>query len=346
MCQLAAYVGDRPIAPLLLRAIELQEPYLGAHASGLGVIDNGEIRVEKDTGYVAKVRETTNIESLEGTTGIAHSRHNSTAIGDKRYNTKRMAHPFVDCTETLCLMHNGGISNYKEHWERLQKEHVFTSYEADLGSITDSEVAVHMLEDTVNEGMSIEAGLRWIAPQLTGSFLLACMSTKQPETIWIANWYQPCVVAVGEDESLFCSSHIGLSEVRDELDSVFEPPKNSLIKLTRGRVEVTPLDTLRRVPDLKLDANELGRLILHVLKRKGEVDFDALRYELYPDGWARAFGIEAEQFKDLRRKGVRIINPYIETLDMLISEGKIRRHIDRRLEAGVERLPRFAYSLA
>lgn len=346
MCQLAAYVGDRPIAPLLLRAIELQEPYFGAHASGLGVIDGGELRVEKDTGYVARVSETTAIESLEGTTGIAHSRYNSTARDDPRYNTRRMSHPFVDCTGTLCLMHNGGIANYKEHWQRLRKQHAFASYEAELDAITDSEVAVHMLEDAVKEGMSVEEGLRWMAPQLKGSFLLACISTDEPETVWIANWYQPCVVAAGEDEAMFCSSHIGFSEVRDDLDRVFEPPKNSLLKLTRGRVEVMPLDPGRRVPQLKLDRNEAGRQIVEVLRRKGEVDFRVLVYELNPDGWARSFGIMPEEWQELRKKGVSIVNPYIETLDMLIAEGTIRRRIDRRLEGGVDGTPRFAYSLA
>jgi len=346
MCQLAAYVGDRPIAPLLLRAIELQEPYFGAHASGLGVVEDGRLRVEKDIGYVARVRDKTNIEALEGTTGIAHSRYNGTSITDPRFNTKRMAHPFVDCTGTICLMHNGIIHNWREHWERLRKEHPFASYEAEVDAITDSEITIHMLEDAVKKGMSIDEGLRLVAPQLSGSFLLACISTEQPETVWIANWYQPCVVAVGEDEALFCSSHIGLSEVRDELDRVFEPPKNSLVKLTRGRVEVSPLDASRRVPDMKLDMNDLGRSIIEILKRMGDVDFDALQNELPPDGWAQAYGIEPDEFRDAIRKGVDIVNPYIKTLDMLIDEGKIRRHVDRRLEAGVEGLPRFAYSLA
>jgi glucosamine 6-phosphate synthetase-like amidotransferase/phosphosugar isomerase protein len=103
MCQLAAYVGDRPIAPLLLRAIELQEPYFGAHASGLGVIDNGMFRIEKDKGYVERVRKTTPIESLEGTTGMAHSRYNSRARDDPKYNTRRMQGASALCTTAASL---------------------------------------------------------------------------------------------------------------------------------------------------------------------------------------------------------------------------------------------------
>jgi len=47
MCPLAAYVGDRPIAPLLLGALEHQEPYLGASATGMAALDKvGKILLE------------------------------------------------------------------------------------------------------------------------------------------------------------------------------------------------------------------------------------------------------------------------------------------------------------
>ncbi len=345
MCQLAAYVGERPIAPLLLRAIELQEPYYGAHASGLGVIDDGVLRVEKDFGHVARVRSTTAIASLGGTTGIAHSRYNSKARDDPRYNTKEMAHPFVDDTETIALMHNGGIANYKEHWERLKGNHAFRSYSAEVDDITDSEVAVHMLGDALKGGMTVEEGLRSLAKRFTGSFLLGVITSEQPETVWIANWHQPCVVAVGDDEAMFCSSHIGFHEVRAELDRVFEPPKNSIMKLTRGRVEVTPLDPDRRVPNLRLDRNELARLILDILKRTGELDFRRIAQALGPEGWAQAYCIPVDQYREIRRAGVSIVNPYIEVVDMMLADGLIRERVDLRSEGGVPDTPRFSYAL-
>ncbi|MCW4036939.1 MAG: hypothetical protein NWE75_07070 [Candidatus Bathyarchaeota archaeon] len=345
MCQLAAYVGDRKITPLILRAIEHQEPYYGALASGLGVIDDGIMKVEKDFGHVARVRSTTAIESLEGTTGIAHSRYNSTARDDPRYNTRGMAHPFVDDTGSLALIHNGGIGNYKEHWERLRGNHAFSSYSAEVDAITDSEVAVHMLSDALKGGMTVEKGLKSLAKRLTGSFLFGVITTEQPETVWIANWHQPCVVAVGDDEAMFCSSHIGFHDVGTGLDRVFEPPKNSIMKLTRGRVEVTPLDPDRRVPNLRLDKNELARLILDILKRTGELDFRRIAQALRPEGWAQAYGISVDQYKEIRKAGVSIVNPYIEVVDMMLAEGLIRERVDLRSEGGVPDTPRFSYSL-
>jgi hypothetical protein len=172
------------------------------------------------------------------------------------------------------------------------------------------------------------------------------MSLEDPEVVWIANWHQPCAVAVGENEAMFCSSLIGFSEVRGEFDRIFEPPKNSILKLTRGSVEVKPLDPGRRVPNLKLNMNELSRLIVDVLRKKGELDFWVLRNELNPDGWAYAYGIPSEEWTGFRKNGVSIVNPYIRTLDMLLAEGKIYRRVDLRPEGGIEGTPRFSYSLA
>jgi hypothetical protein len=333
MCHLAGYVGDRPMTPLLLRAIELQEPYSAGHASGLAVIDDGA------------VRSTTEIESLEGTTGIAHSRYSLRLIRDPRYNTREMAHPFIDDTGTIALMHNGDLGNYRELWNELKGAHNFRSYSAEVDGITDSEVTVHMLSDRIAEGMTMEEGLRSVASQIKGTFLLACITTTQPETIWIANWHQRCVVAVGENEAMFSSSPIGFHDVRDELGRIFEPPKNSLLKLTRKGVEVMPLDPSHRAPQLELDKNELGAHILDLLRRKSELDYKVLERHLNENGLAQALGISQEKWEEYRRAGVTVVNPYIKTLDTLIARGEIRERVDLRPEGGIPDTPRYSYSL-
>jgi len=345
MCQLAAYVGDGPLASLLLRAIELQEAYFGGHASGLGVVDKGVIRIEKDIGPVERVRRTTAIESLKGSVGIAHSRFGY-GFYDPRYNTRRMAHPFLDCTGRIALMHNGVLNNYKELWEELRGRHTFTSYEAEVENITDSEAAVHLLEEALAEGLSMEEALRRVASRLRGSFLLACIWAEEPEAVWIANWHQPCVIAVGFGEAMFCSTPIGFEHVKDRFHHFFTPPKNSIIKLERGRATVMPLDPERRTPELRLDGELLKELIVEVLRREGEVDVRELWYKLFPEGWARVLGLSEEEAERLiRGEGITIGNPYFEVLDSLVEEGRIRRRVDRRLEAGVEGVPRFAYAI-
>jgi len=346
MCQLAAYVGDRPIAPLLLRALELQEPLYAGHATGLGVIDDGALRVVKDSGPVARVRHATDIGSLEGTTGIAHSRYNARARDDPKYNAPEMAHPFLNDDGSLALMHNGTIYNYREHWERLREAHPFKSYVEEIDAITDSEIAVHMISDALAEGRSMEAAFRQVTPRLTGGFLLAAITPDEPETVWIANWFQPCVVAVGDDEAMFCSAPIGFHDICHEMDRIFEPPRNSILKLTRGKVEITTMDPGRRLYDWKMDEGRAADVILRTVKKEEEVDVQKLSDILRPDGWAEAFGVSPESFRKAYRQGFRHVNEYFGFMDKLVAAGFLKEKIDLRTEGGYPETPRLSYSLA
>lgn len=345
MCQLVAYIGDRPIAPLLLKAMELQEPYLGGHATGMAVLDKGRLVVEKGPGHVAKAKKTTGITRLEGTTGIGHSRHSSLAESDPRFDTAAMAHPFTNDERTIALMHNGNIYNYKEHWARLRERHVFKSYNPDVDAITDSEVAVHLVSDAVAEGGSLEEALKEVMPKLQGQVLLCLISEDETETVYVANRHQPCYVGVGDDEVMWCSSRVGFESIGEELKRVYQPPKNSLLKLTRGKAETQPLEPDWEVPDLKIDKPLLKEFILKIVS-VGEIDFVNLRGALNYNCWAKVFDIPQEKWTQMRRGGVDIVNPLIETLDELIEAGRIRQRIDPRLEGCTPNTPRFAYSMA
>lgn len=344
-CQLVAYIGDRPMAPLLLNALEYQEAYYGGHATGLGVLKEDYIDVVKAPGHVAHVKKTTDISKLVGTTGFGHSRYNSDAKDDARYNLTEMGHPFFSEDKNIALMHNGGIFNYKEHWARLKEKHTFRSYNPEVHAICDSEVAALMLGDYVKEGITIPDALKKMASQYTGSFLLAAMSPDQPEKIWIVNWYQPCFLAIGNNEVMFVSSKAGLNDVKAEMTQIFEPPKNSLIELSRGKVKISPMDPNRKVPEINLDKNELGNQFMNVLREKGRTDFREAFYAMNPNGWSKALGISTREWGALRRAGVSLVNPYIDAVEVLKHEGKIIESIDRRTEGGVDGCPRFSYVL-
>ena len=346
MCQLAAYVGDRPIAPLLLRAIEHQEAYIGGYATGLGVIDDGTLKVEKDVGHVRRVISSTKIAGLKGTTGICHSRHTSKAKDRPDLNTRAMAHPFLDGTGTLALMHNGNIHGYRELWEGLRERHEFSSYSEEADDLTDSEVAVHMLRDYLDEGPSMEEGLRKLAQNIRGEFLFGVISSEHPETIWIANWHNPCVVALGDDEAMFCSSPLGFYDVRDEFDEIFTPPRNSIIKLTRGRAEITTMDPKRKTPQLRLNRNVLAKNVLRALEKTKRLEIRKIKRILHPEGWAEALGLSAETWTKYRRDGILFNNEYFDILDMMVADGVLLEKISLVSEAGIPDIPKFFYSLA
>lgn len=343
MCQLAAYVGSRDATPILLESLRLQEGYLGAHAIGLATVHGGRIHLVKDNGPVDEVTAKTRIASLRGSTGIAHSRHSAAALKDSRCNRAKNAHPWLTGDGSTALMHNGVITNYEEHWRRLEKNHVFQSLVEELNYITDSEVAIHMLNDEMKEGKNLADALRSTANRLTGMVLLGAVTINEPNTVYIANWNQPCYLGVGDGESMFASSRVGFSHLKDAFN-VFRAPSNSLIKLTPGDAQITKLDTQRSFPDLNLDIAVFEGHVKRLLGEKGELDSYDLLIPLLRKGYGESYGIETDRWRELVRLGYGDSNDLFEPLEQLARWSGIRRHVKHRVEGGVT-VPRVMWSL-
>jgi len=346
MCQLAAYTGRRPVAPLLLDALEYQEPLYGGHATGIAAINGGKLTVVKGAGPVAHVMKTKpNITKVKGTCAIAHSRYSDNARDNPDYNLDENAHPFTSDDGKLALMHNGNITNYRDLWKELEKTHKFKSYSQKVDDITDSEVAVHMLGDALATGKNMVQAFQAIAPKLEGFFLLAAIHTDEPETITICNWHQPCYLALGENEAMFTSSRRGLRDMATYMDRVYQPPKNSVIRLTRTTLETHTMDPDRNVPQLHMNPFQARRMILETLREEGRKDIRQLYYELHPEGWASVHGVLSNEWMTWRKTGVYTMNPYFELLEHMTEDEDIDETTDPRTEGGIENVPRFSYVL-
>ena len=343
-CQLAAYIGDKHLSSLLLNSLKIQEPLYGGHATGMGVLNGDKIDIIKAAGPVDHVKKTTKIGKLKGTCAIAHSRYSDLAKDVNGYNLDEMAHPYISDDGKIALMHNGVITNYKDHWKALEKAHTFRSYGEKVNDITDSEVAVHMLSDAYNGGMSMVEAFQHIVPKLTGMFLLAAINVDDPDTVYICNWYQPCYVAIGKDEVMFSSSRRGLRDV--DMGRVFQPPKNSVIKLTRSGVEINVMDPSRDAPRVIINEFKAKRMIRNTLREKGRMDVRNLFHIHNPDGWAEVYGVTSNEFKAHRAAGVYVMNPYFELLESMVADGIIEESIDPRPEGGFENVSRYSYVLS
>ena len=343
-CQLAAYVGEDHLSSLLLRSLELQEPYDGGHATGMAALSGDGINLVKAAGPVSHVRTRTRIGEIDGTCGIAHSRYSKRARDIGGYNLDRMAHPYLSDDGKIALMHNGTITNYGTLWRTLEADHTFRSYGRKVDDITDSEVAVHMLSDAYDSGMTMVEAFRHIAPKIAGMFLLAAIHVDHPNTLYICNWYQPCYLALGKNEAMFASSRRGL--IGANSDRVFQPPKNSIITLKKTGVEIHAMDGRRQVPCMTMRESLAEGLIRNMLKERARLDVRELFDALNPDGWAEAFSMSVDEWLGHRAAGICVMNPYYELLETMVADGIIEESIDLRTEGGFENVPRYSYVLA
>lgn len=280
--------------------------------------------------------------SLTGAAGIAHSRYSLDVLKGPGYNTAAKAHPWPTPGGGAALMHNGIINNYRMHWDALKEDYAFTSYSPETGDITDSEVAVYLLDRKLKQGMSLPDALRETANGLTGMVLLVVLSSDEPETVYIANWMQACTLGKGDGETIFTSSRLGLASHWDEFD-VFSAPRNSLVRLTRDRIEVKKLDPDRKAPDPRLDEEALLGHSLRVLRERGELDSVGLLLALAQGGWDEVFGLDRESWLSLYRMGWGDQNQVMEPLAEMAEKGLIGRKVRPSVEGGVT-VPRVLWS--
>jgi glucosamine--fructose-6-phosphate aminotransferase (isomerizing) len=97
MCGIVGYTGKRRAIFILLEALERLE-YRGYDSSGVALLEDGRIFVDKKVGKIRELIKSLWGKELNATTGIGHTRW-ATHGGVCELN----AHPHTDRSRTFCL---------------------------------------------------------------------------------------------------------------------------------------------------------------------------------------------------------------------------------------------------
>src|SRR5213594_3803381 len=193
MCGIVGYTGPRQAAPLLLEGLRRLE-YRGYDSAGIALVDAGRIEVHKAPGKIGVLEKQLGHSLPAGHTGIAHTRW-ATHGAPNTVN----AHPHTDCGGTLALIHNGIIENAGTLRTALGKRgHVFRSE-------TDTEVLAHLIEELLAGAGSLVEAVAGALHQVEGTYGIAVVSTREPETIVAARRGSPLLVAIGAGENFVAS---------------------------------------------------------------------------------------------------------------------------------------------
>src|SRR4030043_451293 len=184
-------------APVIHAALKRLE-YRGYDSVGIATIDNGELHVKKDQGKIDDVHKILNLDDLPGNVGVGHTRW-ATHGAPLKVN----AHPHLDRSGQIAVVHNGIIENFSELKLELENRgHIFRSK-------TDTEVVAHLIEENLKEkpSLSLADAVREAVKKLEGSYALAVISAKEPDKIICARNESPLVLGVGEN-AVYCASDI------------------------------------------------------------------------------------------------------------------------------------------
>ena len=194
MCGIVGYIGERDSVPIILDALARLE-YRGYDSAGIAVIEGkGDLTGSKAEGKLSRLAERLrNGEALHGTVGLGHTRWATHG----RPNDAN-AHPHMDCSGRIAVVHNGIIENYASLRTKLiELGHVFRSE-------TDTEVLAHLIE-MHNDG-DLEVALRKTLADVRGAYALGVISSEDPgRLIFARNGASPLVIGIGEGEMYVAS---------------------------------------------------------------------------------------------------------------------------------------------
>jgi glucosamine--fructose-6-phosphate aminotransferase (isomerizing) len=193
MCGIVGYTGKRAAAGLVLDGLKRLE-YRGYDSAGLAVVSGGRLEIVKAAGKIGVLERELGATPPVGHTAIAHTRWATHGAP-----TTVNAHPHSDCGGTLALVHNGIIENAGALRTALTKRgHRFRSE-------TDTEVLVHLIEELHTAGRPLALAVAAALQQVEGTYGIAVISSREPDTIVAARRGSPLLVAIGNGENFVAS---------------------------------------------------------------------------------------------------------------------------------------------
>lgn len=201
MCGIFGYVGkENKTAALILEGLKQLE-YRGYDSWGIAIkkpkskTQRARFIVQKNVGKIGNGTLKPQLTRIFSSIGVGHTRW-ATHGGVTLEN----AHPHLDCTKTIAVVHNGIIENYEEIKERLKKHsHKFVSE-------TDTEVVPHLIEENLKMGKGFATSVRDTFNELRGLNAIVVANIVSREII-AAKTGSPLAVGIGKD-ALFIASDV------------------------------------------------------------------------------------------------------------------------------------------
>jgi len=187
MCGIFGYVGKNPAVLILLEGLKTLE-YRGYDSAGIFIPGFGVI---KSAGPIINLEKKLPSD-IAGTSGIAHTRWATHGAP-----TEKNAHPHHDVSQSLWLVHNGIIENYRELKEGLTVQGI--RFESD----TDTEVLIKLI-GSFYHGNLIQA-VRSALKAVRGTYGLAIMNEMEPKKIIVARMGSPIVLGLGKEGNFISS---------------------------------------------------------------------------------------------------------------------------------------------
>lgn len=246
MCGIVGVVGNKNATDILMQGLEKLE-YRGYDSAGIYVTNGvNQGRLIKSVGRIADLRAKIGID-MAGYTGIGHTRW-----ATHGQPTELNAHPHTSETGRFVLVHNGVIENYLQIKETYLSNH-------HLKGETDTEIAVHLVAEFVEQGLSVLEAFKKALKIIEGSYAFALVDVEDPDTIYVAKNKSPLLIGLGDGYNMVCSDAMAMICETSEFMEIHD---KELVVLTKDSISVMDYDgnAIERASyTAELDLSDIGK---------------------------------------------------------------------------------------
>lgn len=236
MCGIVGYIGKKNAVPIVIEGLKRLE-YRGYDSSGVALMHDAELLVYKQKGKIIELeRMLPEPSKIAGNVAIAHTRW--ATHGEP---TVLNAHPHVDCTGKIAIVHNGIIENYKALREKLiQLGH-------SIKTQTDTEILAHMIENFLEKENDLAEAVRSTLKLVEGTYGIAVISQDHPGQIVAARKGSPLILGIGDNE-MFVTSDV--SAIIIHTNKVIYLQDGEIVTIKPDSFEIYNLDKVSIKPQI------------------------------------------------------------------------------------------------
>lgn len=299
MCGIVGYIGKQRASHILLDGLKRME-YRGYDSAGWAMIEDGKLNLLKNIGKVSHLDRLTPHDMIHSTIGIAHTRW-----ATHGFPNHLNAHPHMDNSEKIAVVHNGIIENYTPLKTKLQKDGYY------FNSDTDTEVLAVFIGAIYEKVQDLEKAVRIALSEVDGTFGIAVLSSYEPDKIICARHGSPMVLGVGENEYIIASDAAAIIQYTNQVVFLND---NEMAIVTRDGFITKTIDNENTEPIIEEITFDLAQIeksgydhfMLKEIHEQPETVFNSFRGRLLVDsGNVKLGGLN--NMMDKLRKTKRII---------------------------------------
>ena len=285
MCGIVGYIGEKNCVPILINGLKRLE-YRGYDSAGLGLIANGNSEIVKNKGKVSLLEDKLKDLQLNANLGIGHTRWATHGIPNEIN-----AHPHSNEKNTLFLIHNGIIENYRTIKQDLENK----GYH--FKSDTDTEVLTLLIDRFLFLGFDLCKSVQLALNEVVGTYGIAVIYKDEPDKIIVARKGSPLVLGLGNNENFVASD---VSAILAHTKQVVYLDDGELAVVTKDNFNVKTISDIKiekEVHEISITLDEIDKggyshFMLKEIMEQPESIRNSMRGRLLPeDGTAKLGGI-------------------------------------------------------